>query len=67
MYMAYIAGWTPVITFDEDENKARAKAVRAKHDKCFDDLDVEDWTWENATEYYGGYSVKVDTEKEIWL
>ena len=51
MYMAKIYGWTEVTAFSEDAEKAKMKALKAKKDRCKNDLDR--WTWANVEEFYG--------------
>ena len=51
MYMAVIRGWNQVVAFSEDVEKAKKLAVKEKKKYCKDDL--EKWTWERCSEYYG--------------
>ena len=51
MYMAMIMGWTIVTAFDEDMEKAKKNAIKEKKSLCRDDL--ERWTWDTVTDYYG--------------
>lgn len=51
MYMAIIYGYTEVMAFSEDMKTAQKLALKKKKQLCRDDLDK--WTWETASEYYG--------------
>ena len=51
MVMALIGGWTEVMAFAEDEEKAKRLALKEKKRRCRDDL--EKWTWKRCDEYYG--------------
>lgn len=51
MYMAMIIGFNPVLAFSEDMEKAKRKAIKEKKSFCKDDL--EKWTWETVSEFYG--------------
>ena len=51
MYMAIIYGYTEIFAFSADMEKAKKKALRKKKELCRDDL--EKWTWETVSEYYG--------------
>lgn len=57
MYLAYICGWNPIIAFSESEDKAKAKAVKEKKARYKDDL--EKWTWDSVSEFYGAYTREV--------
>lgn len=51
MFMACIFGYTEIRSFSEDEEKAKKLALKKKKSLCRDDL--ERWTWETVTDYYG--------------
>ena len=57
MYVAVILGWYEVMSFSEDEEKAKKLAVKEKKKYCKDDL--EKWNWEECEEYYGAYTYKI--------
>ena len=57
MYMAIIQEWTEVRAFSEDEEKAKKLALKRKKALCRDDLNK--WTWETVSEYYGAYTVEI--------
>ena len=57
MYMAHIYGWTEVTAFSEDMEKAKKLAVKKKKAFCKDDLNK--WTWETVSEYYGAKVFKI--------
>ena len=57
MYMAVIGGWDSIQAFSENREKAKRTALKAKKSRCKDDLDS--WTWNNVTEYYGGWVVEI--------
>lgn len=58
MYMAIIRGWTSVVAFSENEETAKKLAIKEKKIFARDDLDV--WTWERVSEYYGAYTEKIN-------
>ena len=51
LYMVTIHGWTEVKVFSADIEKAKKIAIREK--KKFAKDDLEKWTWETVSEYYG--------------
>lgn len=53
MYMAIIRGWTSVVAFSEDQEKAKKMAIKKKKSFAKDDLDK--WTWDTVSEYYGAF------------
>lgn len=53
MYMALIRGWTEVAAFSENPEKAKKLAIKEKKKYAKDDLDK--WTWETVSDYYGTY------------
>jgi hypothetical protein len=57
MFLAYIGGWNPIIAFAEQEETAKKKAVKEKKERFKDDL--EKWTWETVSEYYGAFTQEV--------
>jgi hypothetical protein len=57
MYMARIDGWDVVLAFSNNPEKAKELAVEKKKSIARDDLD--EWTWETVSEYYGADLVEV--------
>lgn len=57
MYAVKIFGWTEIVVFSADKEKAKRKAVREKKRLCRDDLDK--WTWETVTEFYGTSVIEI--------
>ncbi len=57
MYAVKIHGWTEIVVFSADIEKAKRKAVREKKRLCHDDLNK--WTWETVTEYYGTSVIEI--------
>lgn len=53
MYMAIIRGWTSVVAFSEDQEKAKKMAIKKKKSFAKDELDK--WTWDTVSEYYGAF------------
>lgn len=51
LYMAKIGGWNPVVAFSTNEETAKSMAVEEKQKWFHDDLEI--WTWEAVSEFYG--------------
>lgn len=49
--MVTIYGYTDVVIFSSDIEKAKKKAVKIKKQLCKYDLDK--WSWKTVTDYYG--------------
>lgn len=57
MYMAKIYGYTEVMAFSEDKEKAKKLAIKEK--KSFAKDDLKKWSWDTVSEYYGATVIKI--------